>query len=201
MAVTEKEKRRYGGASFEARQTDRRERLVRAAVDVFGRAGRDGATVAAICAEAGLTARYFYESFPSREALFVEAYRTAQRELLADVARAITASDDPVRGALTGFFGVLASHPGPARVFLLDPHGREPAMQEAGRDAAMQLVQLFAPGTKNALTGAGVLGAIIDIARHWIASDFAEPLDHVVAVALPFARAATREDMGTFPRS
>src|ERR1700712_4827252 len=81
-----REKRRYSGLSFEDRQSDRRARLVRAALDVAGRFGLEGTSVAAICAEAGLTARYFYESFPSRDAIFVEAYRFAQNELLEDIA-------------------------------------------------------------------------------------------------------------------
>jgi AcrR family transcriptional regulator len=188
MVTLEKQKRRYGGASFADRQADRRERLIGAAIDVFERAGRDGATVAAICAEAGLTARYFYESFPSRDALFLEAYRLVQHELLAAIGRAAP-SGDPVRDALTGFFAALAEHPGPARVFLLDPHGREPEMQAAGIEAATRLVQLFAPGVRTPLAAAGVLGAVIDIARRWIAGGFAEPVAAVVDLALPFARA------------
>ncbi|HJW41927.1 MAG TPA: helix-turn-helix domain-containing protein [Rhizomicrobium sp.] len=185
----EKERRRYGGASFEDRLSERRERLIRAAVEVFGRAGRDGATVAAICAQAGLTARYFYESFPSRDALFLEAYRLVQRELLAEIERNRDA-ENPVRGALTAFYAGLAAHPGLARVFLLDPHGRETAMQDAGRETATRLVKLFAPKVQTHLAAAGMLGAVVDIARRWIESDFAEPVETVVATALPFAQAA-----------
>jgi len=189
MSVPTKERRRYAGASFADRQTERRERLVLAAIAVFGRSGREGATVAAICAEAGLTARYFYESFPNRDALFLEAYRLIQAELLADIERARDAAD-PVRGALTGFYAALAEHPGLARVFLLDPHGREAAMQAAGRETATRLVKLFAPKVQTHLAAAGMLGAVIDIARRWIESDFAEPVEAVVAIALPFAQAA-----------
>ena len=76
------EKRRYSGQSFVHRQEDRRARLIQAALAVAGRFGLEGTSVAAICAEAGLTARYFYESFPTREAIFVEAYRKVQDELL-----------------------------------------------------------------------------------------------------------------------
>ena len=188
----EKEKRRYGGASFEDRQSERRDRLVRAAIDVFGRAGRDGATVAALCAEAGLTARYFYESFPNRDALFLAAFRAVQTELLTQLALAIDGKD-PVRSALTGFFSALAQHPGPARVFLLDPQGRVGEMQAAGREAGLRLAQMFAPGVTAPLALAGMLGAIIQISRNWIASDFAEPVAAVVATALPFARAATQD--------
>lgn len=188
----EKEKRRYGGASFEDRQSQRRDRLVRAAIDVFARAGRDGATVAAICAEAGLTARYFYESFPNRDALYLAAFRAVQDELLTQLALAID-SKDPVRSALTGFFAALATHPGPARVFLLDPQGRVGEMQAAGRDAGMRLAQMFAPGLTSPLALAGMLGAIIQIARNWIASDFEEPVAQVVATALPFALASAHD--------
>jgi len=196
MATMEKEKRRYGGASFADRQTERRERLILAAIDVFGRSGREGATVAAICAEAGLTARYFYESFPNRDALFLEAFRAVQRELLARLDQGIDPAD-PVKSALTGFFAALAEHPGPARVFLLDPHGREAEMQAAGQEAAARLGQLFAPGVTAKLALSGMLGAIIQIARSWIASGFAEPVTTVVATALPFAKAAHESALGT----
>ncbi len=188
MAAMEKEKRRYGGASFEDRQTDRRARLVQAAVEVFGRKGREGATVAAICAEAGLTPRYLYESFANLDALFLEAYRAAQAGLLQEVEQALSAVD-PVRGAMTGFFSALAAHPGPARVFLLAAHGREAEMQAAGRDNARRLGEMFAPGIRDPLALAGVRGAIIQIARDWIASGFAEPVAKVVETALRFASA------------
>src|ERR1700743_3005019 len=76
------EKRRYSGQSFVHSQEDRRARLIQAALAVAGRFGLEGTSVAAICAKAGLTARYFYESYPSREAIFVDAYRMAQEVLL-----------------------------------------------------------------------------------------------------------------------
>lgn len=183
----EKEKRRYSGQSFADRQADRRARLVRAALEVAGRAGLEGASVAAICAQAQLTARYFYESFPSREAIFVEAYRLAQDELLEDIGE-FQGAKQPVEAALTGFFSVLKSHPGAARVFLLDLDDHGPAMQAANREAAEKFARLFAPGLKDSLQIAGTLGAIIQIAKRWIAGGFIEPVDQVVATAVAFTR-------------
>ncbi|MEI9930136.1 MAG: TetR family transcriptional regulator [Rhizomicrobium sp.] len=78
-------KRRYSGRSFEDRRNDRREQLVRATLVVAGRAGLEGTSVAAICAEAGLTPRYFYESYSSRDQVFMETYRAAQRLLFAQM--------------------------------------------------------------------------------------------------------------------
>jgi AcrR family transcriptional regulator len=182
-----REKRRYSGQSFEDRQTDRRARLVRAALDVAGRFGLEGTSVAAICAEAGLTARYFYESFPSRDAIFVEAYRLAQDELLADIAAHI-APRDPVASALRGFFTVLAEHPGPARVFLLDLDDHGPHMKAASREAGRKFAALFAPGLQDGPLLAGILGSILQIAKHWIAGGFAEPVAKVVATAVLFTK-------------
>ena len=52
--------RRYRGVSEEARQAERRQRFVEAGLTVFGSRGYHSSTVRSICAEAGLTERYFY---------------------------------------------------------------------------------------------------------------------------------------------
>lgn len=181
------EKRRYSGQSFEDRQAERRDRLIRAAVQVAGRVGMEGASVAAICAEAGLTARYFYESFPTREAIFVEAYRAVQRELLAQIAAA-HGPGDAARRALTGFFTAIRSRPELARVFLVDLDDHGGAMRIASFEGAGKLSKAFGLKATHPLMVAGIIGAIVDIAKRWIESDFAEPVDKVVEIAAPFTR-------------
>lgn len=189
-ALMEKQKRRYSGQSFADRQSDRRARLVRAALEVAGRFGLEGTSVAAICAEAGLTARYFYESFPNRDAIFVDAYRMAQEELLSHIDAAKDRAD-PVRSALTGFYTALTEHPGLARVFLVDlnDHGNE--MKAVSQDAAKKLTKAFALKAKHPLVIAGIIGAVVDVAKRWIESEFAEPVENVVEIALPFTRVGT----------
>jgi AcrR family transcriptional regulator len=183
----EKEKRRYSGQSFEVRQTERREKLIHAALLVAGRAGLEGLSVAAICAEAGLTARYFYESFPSREAIFVEAYRLAQDELLRRIGEAKDRKD-PAKAALTGFFTALQANPGLARVFLIDLDDHGGALRLASFEGAGKLRKAFGLKADHPLMVAGIIGGIVDIGKRWIESDFAEPLDKVVAIALPFTK-------------
>jgi AcrR family transcriptional regulator len=68
--------RAYGGLGPAERVAARRERFIEAGTELFGDAGFRGATVRGVCAAAGLTDRYFYESFPSLEALLAEVYRT-----------------------------------------------------------------------------------------------------------------------------
>jgi AcrR family transcriptional regulator len=188
-----KVERRYGGVTIEQRKSERRERLVRAAIEVAARAGIDGATVAAICAEAELTARYFYEEFGHRDALFLEAHRRVQQELFAKMGSG-SAGRDPVKNTLSGFFRVLSEYPAHARVFLLDVDETDPAVKAVGRAAGAYLGSLFAPAVTDPLVLFGVSGAVVTIARRWIESGFAEPVEHIVARALPFARAAVEAD-------
>ena len=180
------EKRRYSGQSFEDRQAERRDKLIHAAVQVAGRVGLDGASVAAICAEAGLTARYFYESFPTREAIFVEAYRAVQNELLHRITEG-KGQGDPKR-ALTGFYNAIRERQDLARVFLIDLEDHDGAMRMASFEGANKLSKAFGLKAAYPLMVAGIIGGLVDIAKRWIESDFAEPVEKVVAIALPFTR-------------
>ena len=141
----------------------------------------------AICAEAGLTARYFYESFPGREAIFVEAYRAVQDELLARM-QAAHGSGDAARRALLGFFSEIRANPGPARVFLIDLDDHGGAMRMASFDGARKLSKAFGLKAAHPLMLAGIIGAIVDIAKRWIESDFSEDVEKVVEIALPFTK-------------
>src|SRR3546814_12335808 len=80
--------RTYGGVSAAARTAERRERLVAAAVDLFGRQGYLETGVKDICHAAGVTDRYFYASFHNRAELFAAAFDLAVGELFAAVAGA-----------------------------------------------------------------------------------------------------------------
>lgn len=66
--------RRYGGRGGEERRAERRERLLDAGLACYGEVGYHAATVRLICARAGLTERYFYESFANGEDLLCAVY-------------------------------------------------------------------------------------------------------------------------------
>ena len=73
--------RSYGGLAMEERVAARRARFVEAGVELFGTQGFRGATVRGICAAAGLTDRYFYESFASLESLLAAVYGSLTERL------------------------------------------------------------------------------------------------------------------------
>ncbi|NED65389.1 TetR/AcrR family transcriptional regulator, partial [Streptomyces sp. SID10244] len=68
------EGRRYGGADADERRDRRRLDLIAAGLDLFGSDGYASASVKRVCEHAGLTQRYFYESFADRPALLAAVY-------------------------------------------------------------------------------------------------------------------------------
>ena len=96
--------------------------------------------------------------------------------------------NDPARGALTGFYTALYTHPGLARVFLVDlnDHGNE--MKAVSQEGVKKLTKAFALKARHPLLIAGIIGAVVDVAKRWIESEFAEPVEKVVKIALPFTR-------------
>lgn len=83
--------RAYGGVDGDERRADRRRRLLEAAVDLMAEGGPATVTVTGTCKRAGLTARYFYEHFPNRDAL-VAAIVDAESEAIITVALAAVAA-------------------------------------------------------------------------------------------------------------
>lgn len=81
--------RTYAGVPIEARREQRRDRLIRAGLDLFGTRGIANTRVDDICNAAGLTKRYFYESFETLDALVEAVVRAVIADLATDVIPAI----------------------------------------------------------------------------------------------------------------
>lgn len=148
--------RSYGGVSAEQRRTGRRERLLDAGLALLGTVGWEQTTMTAVCAEAKLTERYFYESFRNRDELLLAVLdRTAERLRLAIVAALHSTPDDAgaaVRRAVDAFVDVLVDDPRAARVVLVESVAAPPLRRRRGelvRDFATRIVaqnrQLFGP--------------------------------------------------------
>jgi AcrR family transcriptional regulator len=86
----------YGGVSAAVRQEDRRRRLLEAGLEVIGTQGWSAATVRAVCRQAGLTSRFFYESFTSVEELALSLFDEIFDRTIAAVISAVeSAPRDP----------------------------------------------------------------------------------------------------------
>lgn len=119
----------YAGVSAEDRRAERRARLLEAALHVVGTDGWQAAGVRAVCLRAGLTPRYFYESFANREALLVAVFDAVSEEAAARVLDAVVSAPEDAaaksRAAVEAFVDMLEEDPRKATVMFVDAVGVE----------------------------------------------------------------------------
>src|SRR4051794_9638175 len=84
--------RSYGGVSAADRVAERRKRVMAAGLDLFGTHGYTATGVKDVCRAAGVTDRYFYESFADRKALFLAVFDSRIEQLLEIVVAAVAAA-------------------------------------------------------------------------------------------------------------
>jgi AcrR family transcriptional regulator len=123
----------YRGVSAEERRARRREQLLDAGLDLLGTEGWSAATMTAICARAGLTERYFYESFADREALLLAVFDRITAEAADVVLAAIEASPREARArsraAIAAFVELMTDDPRKGRVAFVEALGSEALMR------------------------------------------------------------------------
>ncbi len=195
--------RRYRGAAADERRAQRRCQLITAAIDVYGERGYQHSTVKAVCEAAGLTERYFYESFPNSESLLAACFGAVTESLLHTIGQAAQQAGQggPQRAVamMRAYFGALQSDPRSARVFLVEIQGVSKEVDEA-LDASLhalgtQLAQALLPAgeTPDPLLLAGVTGGIMHVALRWIRDGYAPTLETVADTALQFALILSRQ--------
>ncbi|HEX2590962.1 MAG TPA: TetR/AcrR family transcriptional regulator [Rhizomicrobium sp.] len=186
--------RNYLGSTPEERQLQRRETLIKAGCDVYAARGYRNATVKAICEQAGLTERYFYESFANNEALFLALFTKVTGEMLDAVRAAGDAVKGPpekkARAILDAYYRGLEAKPAPARMFVIEASDVSPAAHDISRQTFERLTDLLVEAWRGTsakidpVVRTGVAGAIVHIAREWICGEFAKPVKAVVDGAL-----------------
>ncbi|RDH80640.1 TetR/AcrR family transcriptional regulator [Mycolicibacterium moriokaense] len=83
--------RPYRGIEAAERLDQRRRRLLDAGLDLLSRSDTDP-TVRAVCGQAGLTARYFYESFTDKDEFVAAVFDSAVADIAATTQAAVAAS-------------------------------------------------------------------------------------------------------------
>src|SRR4051812_2571434 len=113
--TTPVQSRPYRGVPQDERRAQRRSQLIAAAIAVYGERGYRQATVKAVCEAAGLTERYFYESFANSEELLIASYNAVTFAVHSEmVAAAQGAGGDAVergRAMLRTYFEALQRDP------------------------------------------------------------------------------------------
>ncbi|MCO5785974.1 TetR/AcrR family transcriptional regulator [Pseudomonas sp. G11-1] len=191
--------KRYRGSATAERRALRRQQLIDAATEVYGEHGYRHSGVKQVCEAAGLTQRYFYESFNHSDELLLACYEQATRRLRErNLAAAKAAGDDPVarsRAMLGSYFQALKDEPNVARLLLVEIRGISPAVDQAIEDALRasthdMTLALAKPGQQfDRMLQAGILGGVIHIALYWMASGYAQPVEVVTETTLKIGAA------------
>ncbi len=123
----------YSGLPSSERAKERHRRLVAAGFDVFGTVGYPGAKIKLLCQSAGLSERYFYESFDSREHLLTTVFEELSQQLMRDVVDAVGAAEmEPLESARAGMAAVvnfMLDDPRKARIILVEIVGVSPELE------------------------------------------------------------------------
>ena len=183
---------RYRGSSAAERRAGRREALILAAIRVYGERGYRNATVKAVCEAAGLTERYFYESFPNSEALLAASYHAVTSVLLATLEEVGASTPGRpaarVRAILARYFQALANDPRSARLFLVEIAGVSAQLDRIFADSLDQfgdlILRTFGRPGCDPLVCKAVIGGVIHLASDWVARGYAEPIGAVTDAAL-----------------
>lgn len=203
---------------------ERRTLLLDAAFDLLGTEGWAGTTVRAVCHEARLNPRYFYESFADLDALVVAVYDRLIAQLAAAVMAAVAdAGDDPrdqTRAALRCIVDFVDEDRRRGRVLYVEALGNE-ALNRRRLETAHLLVttvEQHAAATQGALPAGEPIGRIgaallvggagelvvawldgrIDVDRDQLVDDATELL---LAMGEAAARLAARRAKGPSTRS
>lgn len=190
--------RAYAGETLAERRARRRQQFLDAGLDVFGSTGYRTATVRQLCRQAGLTDRYFYESFASLEDLLVAVYEREFDHLLQVVLATLAGEAvqrDPMVGielALNALFE-MASEPRVARVCWLEVLGvnaRVDGVYTRTIERFALLVVTFArqrfegidlDEAESRMLGIALIGAVSQPVTHWLLGGYREDRATMVA--------------------
>ncbi len=186
----------YRGVSAEARAAERRERLLEATLAVW--ADPDvSTTMTNVCARAGLSERYFYESFANLDAAQTAVLEQVATEIETTThAAAEAAGADPsdrAMASVSAFVQLLVDDPRKGRVAIVEaaampslrPRRAELLRQFAHRtaEAAQELHLSPRSGAEDELAGLLFIGGVAELVTAWLDGAVEASPDELVAAA------------------
>lgn len=187
---------RWAGIAAGDRRDRRRELLLAAAYELFDEQGLAGLSVRAVCRNAGLNTRYFYENFETVDDLLGAAYDQQAAELAARMGPAFRAAarqnPDATRIGIETVLRFITEDR--RRAKLLFTEAPESSVLTERRRAALRTLidmavlgsqasgQVTDPLTANVLA-ALFGGAMLELANEWAAGRLGRDLDRVVELA------------------
>jgi AcrR family transcriptional regulator len=200
--------RPYRGVSAGERRDLRRTQLLEACLDVVAELGVAGTTVEAVGARAGLSKRYFYESFADREAILVAAldsfFATARAAVAPALSEPAASTEERLTRTVAALVRALTADPRAARLYV--ESSRHPALEVrriAAYDdfAALLLrygleVELAPTDARAQAVALLIVSGTTEVMARWLAGDLdldeAAVVDTIAGVGLASAEMLRR---------
>ncbi|TQS42944.1 TetR/AcrR family transcriptional regulator [Cryptosporangium phraense] len=183
---------RWAGVPADQRKDGRREMLVGAGYRLFGDEGESALTVRAVCREAHLHTRYFYESFADTAQLLGAVY-DEQAVALGDVlARAVETAEVSARtrAGVRGVLRFISDDPRRGRVLFADAPSLAARRRAAEQSLLDGLIAMSGRPRLGVLVAATMFtGAMTQLAQQWADGRLGTDLDAVVDTAVDLALA------------
>lgn len=173
--------RPYAGKDAGQRRAERHAQLIAAGLELLGTVGTSGTTVRSVCQRAGLTSRYFYESFANLDELLVAVFDDLMERTVAKVVAAIADSDGTVAATIealgTAFVAMTVDDPLAVRVGFVEAWGSEALMRrrvQTLHDCAKLLAEVIGNDAPTAtreqveVTAFIVVGGLLESILGWL---------------------------------
>lgn len=195
--------RMYRGVSEEVRRAERRQKLIETAVEAFGTRGIRHVSLREICAAAGYTPRYFYESFADLDELMAAMVEELLQRLVGDLREALVSAPrhDPeqlARRMVRAYLEFLRKDARVTRILMVEIYGIGLDMDRLANRFMLTLGPEFAPllalqqqwslprRASKGLVATGVLGAMVFIGTRWVSTGFGAPIEAVTESCMSF---------------
>lgn len=188
----------YRGVSADDRRADRRTRLLDATLEVWGREGGPPVTMTRVCAEAGLTERYFYQAFDALDAALVAVLERIADEITQRTLDALESTDGSptqrVRAAIGAFVQILTDDPRKGRVAIIEAASldtlrprRTELLRQFAALSAHEARELYGPrawaDVEGQMAATMFIGGVAELVTAWIDGTITASPDEVIEAA------------------
>ena len=181
--------------------------MLEAALEIWGRDGDAKITMTRVCAEAGLTERYFYEHFSGLDEALIAVLEGISDEIATTSLAAMQVPGEPVdrvRAAISAFVKILTNDPRKGRIAIVESGARQ-ALRPRRNELLLWFAQLASSearelygehaltGPKGELSGLLFVGGLFELVRAWLGGEVvASPEDLVESATRHFTLTAER---------
>ncbi|MGH3714587.1 MAG: TetR/AcrR family transcriptional regulator [Micromonosporaceae bacterium] len=210
--------RRYSGRTLDELKLARRERLLDAALELYGTDGYPATSVERLCTAAKVSTRHFYQEFPNKEAVLIAVHGRLVELALQSTAKALAeAPASPItarlEGAVTAYLETVMADQRRARLAFVEVVGASPEVERqrlAFRETIIALVE-YEGGAAVArgeieprdfrFAGMAFIGAVNAVVYDWFLHEPRPPRAQFQASLVDLAVTLLTRDPGPAPGS